>query len=69
MTCRSLSSSGAASARITVSPLLWEDVTFAAGKARRTALFTWLSHLPHIMPSTFPVIFITLHFSFLVCII
>ena len=44
------------SERMTVWPLLCEDVTFLTGKAVRTASLMWLSHMPHIMPSIFSVI-------------
>lgn len=38
-------------------PLAVREVTFFTGNALRTASLTWLSHMPHIMPSTPRVIF------------
>jgi hypothetical protein len=49
---RRASSSNSVSEITTVSRLLRDEVTFFTGKDFRTASFTWLSHIPHIMPST-----------------
>ena len=56
----SFASSTGPSEMITVSPLLWEEVTLSTWKAFLTASFTWDSHIPHIMPSTFTVVLIML---------
>ena len=39
-----------------VSPLVWEEVTFLTSAVLRTVSLTWLSHMPHIMPSTFKIV-------------
>ena len=57
----------AVSAITVVSFLLRDEVTFFTGKALRTASFTWLSHMPHIIPVTRTVyfhIFCRLHCCF-----
>ena len=41
---------------MTVSPFVWEEVTFSTCTVLRTTSLTWLSHMPHIMPSTFSVV-------------
>ena len=45
---------------ITVSFLLWDEVTFFTGNAARTASFTCASHIPHCIPSTFLLFFLEL---------
>src|SRR5699024_7374798 len=57
MAARRASSSSSVSAITVVSFLLRDEVTFFTGNAFRTASFTWLSHMPHIMPSTWTVYF------------
>ena len=42
---------------MTVSALEWEEETFFTGKVRRMTSLMWLSHMPHIIPSIFKVIF------------
>jgi hypothetical protein len=49
---------------MTVSPFVWDDVTFFTGNALRTASLMWDSHMPHIIPSTFKQILTIFFFSF-----
>ena len=41
---------------MTVSPLVWEEVTFSTCAVLRTTSLIWLSHIPHIIPFTFSVV-------------
>ena len=51
MAAQSALASGGCPERITVSPVLCEDLTFTTPQTLRTASLTWLSHMAHIMPS------------------
>ena len=56
MAARSAVSSTGCSDRITVSPLVWEDVTFFTSQVRRTTSLMWLSHMPQAIPSIFRIV-------------
>lgn len=45
---------------ISVSFLVWEELTFFTSKAFSMASFMCFSHIPHIMPSMFRTVFVML---------